>query len=586
MFAKDIKYSQVIKLFSSSLVFVMFFYNCPLLTQVPTLDWVRSPKGRAISRSVAASSKGDVYVTGSFYSNLNFDTIITLATTDFGDMFIANYDEYGRIIWAKKSTGNYGDEAQCVATGPSGQIYVTGEFFSNDITFDSLTLINNHITPYHDDATKDIFLVKYGEDGQVIWAKSGGGIYMEFVRGMAVDSRENITIVGTFWSTSVSFGSYTLTNTGNIDVFIVQYDSSGQVLWAKNPTGIDEENAYSVATDTAGNVYMAGSFRSDSIQFDEITLICTSGLFDAYIVEYDPFGNAIWAENTTGNDWDEARSVALDKSGNIYLTGHFKSDSLQVGSVTMQKSKANNIDMFLVKYDLNHQVVWARLSGGNSWSWVYPDDITTDPLGNVWITGVFIGDSLEFDRITSPNHGSNDVYLVQYDEKGNVLWAESLGGEGMDWGQDLTADYPDNCYLTGYFESSGMVIGDTSLSNTPNHNKAFLVRMINQATKINPQKDENSIFNIGLINYPNPFNLTTQIEFSINKSTFIELKVFNILGEEVANLVSTRLTAGSYSYEWDATNLASGVYLYRLSVGSLVGEAGDYVETRKMVLMR
>ena len=57
------------------------------------------------------------------------------------------------------------------------------------------------------------------------------------------------------------------------------------------------------------------------------------------------------------------------------------------------------------------------------------------------------------------------------------------------------------------------------------------------------------------------------------------LKIFNILGEEVTTLVFDRLTAGSYAYEWDAANLASGVYLYRL-------QSGDYVETRKMMLMK
>jgi predicted GH43/DUF377 family glycosyl hydrolase len=80
-------------------------------------------------------------------------------------------------------------------------------------------------------------------------------------------------------------------------------------------------------------------------------------------------------------------------------------------------------------------------------------------------------------------------------------------------------------------------------------------------------------------NYPNPFNPATTIEFDLPKTTEVSLKVFNILGEEVATLVSDRLSAGSYSYEWNASNLASGVYLYRL-------QAGDYVETRKMVLMR
>jgi len=87
-------------------------------------------------------------------------------------------------------------------------------------------------------------------------------------------------------------------------------------------------------------------------------------------------------------------------------------------------------------------------------------------------------------------------------------------------------------------------------------------------------------------NYPNPFNPSTNIQFSIPKTEFVTLKIFNLLGQEVTTLFSEKLKAGKYKYEWDAGSLASGVYLYRLSVGSLSGEAGDYVETRKMVLMK
>ena len=82
-----------------------------------------------------------------------------------------------------------------------------------------------------------------------------------------------------------------------------------------------------------------------------------------------------------------------------------------------------------------------------------------------------------------------------------------------------------------------------------------------------------------LQNYPNPFNPSTTIEFDLPKNSEVTLNVFNILGQEVTTLVTQRLSAGSYSYDWDASNPASGVYLYRL-------QAGDYVETRKMILMR
>jgi hypothetical protein len=80
-------------------------------------------------------------------------------------------------------------------------------------------------------------------------------------------------------------------------------------------------------------------------------------------------------------------------------------------------------------------------------------------------------------------------------------------------------------------------------------------------------------------NYPNPFNPATTIEFTLSQTGFVSLKVFNILGEEVTTLVSKRLTAGSYKYDWDASSLASGVYLYRI-------QAGEFGEVKKMVLMR
>jgi hypothetical protein len=87
-------------------------------------------------------------------------------------------------------------------------------------------------------------------------------------------------------------------------------------------------------------------------------------------------------------------------------------------------------------------------------------------------------------------------------------------------------------------------------------------------------------------NYPNPFNPTTNIEFSIPKTEFVTLRVYNILGEEVATLLLEKLTAGKYKYDWpalssggDASGLASGLYFYRI-------QAGDFVETKKMVLLR
>ena len=80
-------------------------------------------------------------------------------------------------------------------------------------------------------------------------------------------------------------------------------------------------------------------------------------------------------------------------------------------------------------------------------------------------------------------------------------------------------------------------------------------------------------------NYPNPFNPITIIKFSIPQSSFVSLKIFTSLGEEVETLAAEELSAGSYKYEWDAKGLTSGIYLYQL-------KSGNYIETNKMILLK
>ncbi len=80
-------------------------------------------------------------------------------------------------------------------------------------------------------------------------------------------------------------------------------------------------------------------------------------------------------------------------------------------------------------------------------------------------------------------------------------------------------------------------------------------------------------------NYPNPFNPSTTIEFSIPKAEFVTLKIYNILGQEVDELVAKRLVAGSYNYSWDASGFASGIYYYKI-------ETGSFTQSRKLILMK
>ncbi|MCH8306022.1 MAG: T9SS type A sorting domain-containing protein, partial [Candidatus Marinimicrobia bacterium] len=80
-------------------------------------------------------------------------------------------------------------------------------------------------------------------------------------------------------------------------------------------------------------------------------------------------------------------------------------------------------------------------------------------------------------------------------------------------------------------------------------------------------------------NYPNPFNPATQIEFSLPVSSKVSLVIYNLLGQEIARLIDGEQAAGVHSVTWEATNLATGIYFYRI-------QAGDFVQTRKMLLLK
>jgi hypothetical protein len=88
-------------------------------------------------------------------------------------------------------------------------------------------------------------------------------------------------------------------------------------------------------------------------------------------------------------------------------------------------------------------------------------------------------------------------------------------------------------------------------------------------------------------NYPNPFNPSTNITFNLHSKAFVSLKLFDVLGREVAALMNEELSAGVYTRQWNAANMPSGVYFYRLQVSQTSGgQAGSYIETKKLVLLR
>ena len=303
----------------------------------------------------------------------------------------------------------------------------------------------------------------FSQSTEWLWAKSAGGPNDEMGVSVATDASGNAFVAGYFKSPSLTLGSFTLTRTGSCNVFLAKYDAGGNVIWATSATGTDYDIPFAVATDASGNVVVAGLFSSPVITFGSISLT-NAGVQDAFVAKYDAAGNVMWAKRAGGADWDNARAVAVDGPGNIYLAGSFRSPSITFGSITLTNTAAGMYDAFLVKYDSDGNVVWADATGGPGNN--DPISLSTDPMGNVFITGNFSGSIMTFGPLTVTNHGLDDLFIAKYDASGNVLWAKSEGGSREDWCYSVSADISGNAYITGMFRSETISFGTIFLNNS------------------------------------------------------------------------------------------------------------------------
>jgi Secretion system C-terminal sorting domain len=372
-------------------------------------------------------------------------------------------------LWGKQGIGGTkgNDFGSAVATDKYGNAYIAKQFISQ-ISFGPDTL--------RGPAEDNMYFVKYNSAGLIQWAVCPHQSYIAqtIVTSLATDTTGNIIITGYFQDT-VKFGSTTLFGT-SVCAFIVKYNSSGNVLWAKQSSA-GNPLPYSVATDEKGNSYIAGYyiglavFGSNVLEF--------SGSADAvFLIKYDVNGNIVWAVQSTFPTnlcAGYGESVCTDKFDNVYLTGNF-TDSIRFGTNSLNgivnHSSAN---IFLAKYDSNGNAKWAIQANTLSAS-AYGEGygVTTDQSGNAYIAGYFT-DTLTFGSITLTANHDSTVFVAKYDSSGNFNWAEQTTN-GPWIGLSLASDAND-IYLGGLGSADTLTIGGNSIYNPGNNNSSFILKL-------------------------------------------------------------------------------------------------------------
>jgi len=311
-----------------------------------------------------------------------------------------------------------------------------------------------------------------------IWSKRFRGSSDDVGYSVSVDSSGNVYITGYFQSSNIDFGGGELTNAGGCegwpcsDIFLARFDSNGNHKWSKRFGGSDHDYGYSVSVDSSGNVYITGSFSSSTIDFGGGALN-GPGIF---LAKFDSNGNHLWSKRFGGSSDDIGYSVSVDSSGNVYITGWFKSSTIDFGGGALTNAGGGYPDIFLAKFDSNGNHKWSKKFGGDRDDGVY--SVSVDSSGNVYITGSFSSSSINFGGGALTNAGGTDIFLAKFDSNGNHLWSKRFGGSDWDYGNSVSVDSSGNVYITGYFgyfKSSTIDFGGGALTSAGGYD-IFLAR--------------------------------------------------------------------------------------------------------------
>jgi uncharacterized delta-60 repeat protein len=525
--------------------------------------------------AIAVDNLGNIYVTGE-----------SVAPTTANDILTIKYNPNGDSLWTARF--NVGaDKGWDIAVDDEGSAYVVGEGAMGFVTlkytaFGQLVwsrLIPTSTSSYHygqvitvdlnhnvyvsgysvlnGGPSYDYLTIMYDPAGNQVWQAryNGPTNKADYPTAIAVDSAGCVYVTG-------YSNSSTTTETKN-DFATVKYDHNGAQLWAARYNGPADksDNARAMAFDNQGCVYITGESNNPPTSDYDYATVCyntTSGV-EQWVIRY----------NSTTNGPDYATGIVVDSDRNIYVSGYSPGTNLMADWVTIKYSYGINHPNVTVGMTPLNPPIQIPASGGTFQYNINVHVLETTPQNvDVWImmkklphgpwSGPFLNANRNFPGGANPTRTRNQNIAASL-EAGTYLYQGRVG------------DYPNEIWNISDFEFTKLTAGDGPwVGDFDNYGENFDDLVMEQVTPTQCSL-------IGA--YPNPFNPTTTISYQLPATGFINLSVYDISGKKVAELVNGNREAGAHEVTFDATDLASGVYLYKL-------ETGNITMTNKMVVIK
>jgi len=536
-----------------SLFTFLIFYITSNFAQQPTQEWVAripGPTNDLFGPFLEVDKYGNSYIAG------------TIEVNDTPKVLCAKYNTEGVQLWSSlyiypseayiRPTGlaidSSGDAYVIAEQGPAFYLPTNGLIVKFNSSNGSPEWIKRFIGQYGWGPFRDIkidrlnniyvvgwtdsshLVIRYNTNGDSVWVRKYKPQWLvrEVTRACTIDDSLNLIFTGQRRFYYPPFGYYD-------SLLVGKYSSSGILRWesvyAYNLLGSDVGTK--ITDDQNGNTVIGG-----------VTTI--SGLPVFLTLKYDRNGIRQWEKIYDGPGvGDVLKDIVIDKLNNtVIVTGNSQLSGSTTFGVTIKYNTSNGDSIWVIRYGMPNYI-----SGFNS--------IIVDTSGNSYVTG---GSGLF--------NSTGDVLTIKYNQQGNQIWVITYNGSfnGGDGATLLKSDNLNNLYILGKSQSTSQVFD-------------YIVIKYNQISGINPISNTIPLsFNLEQ-NYPNPFNPNTKINFSIPKKSLVQLRVYDILGREVTELVNEEVSPGEYSISWDASMYSSGIYIYRI-------ESGNFAATKKMVLIK
>lgn len=291
---------------------------------------------------------------------------------------------------------------------------------------------------------------------QFEWAKRGGLWAYDYGNGIASDNAGNVYIAGKY-EQNANFSGVILPCQGNHDNYVAKYSPSGALTWIRTSGGYTGDYATCVATDSKF-VYTAGEIEgtNNKITFvgSPITLTCLASN-DIFLAKYDLNGNLIWARRAGGYDSEKALGISYDAAGNVYICGVFISSATFGGNTTV--SSRGERDAFVAKYDANGNFLWVRSMGSPGRD--EAKAIKCDAAGNVYVCGKYKNNcNFSGQMLYAPN-GYVNAFVAKYSTNGTLQWVKTGGGNYDDVAWGITLDNYGKVFIAGEFNASAKFSG-------------------------------------------------------------------------------------------------------------------------------